>query len=29
MPSIYARNHDNFLRRFLETNEASLLNKER
>lgn len=29
MPSLYARNHDDFLRRFLETNEATLLNKER
>lgn len=29
MPSLYARYHDDFLRRFLDTNEATLLNKER
>ncbi|CAD8141052.1 unnamed protein product [Paramecium pentaurelia] len=29
MPSLYARHHDDFLRRFLDTNEATLLNKER
>jgi hypothetical protein len=29
MPQLYARYHDDFLRRFLDTNEATLLNKER
>ncbi|CAD8150032.1 unnamed protein product [Paramecium pentaurelia] len=29
MPQLYAKHHDDFLRRFLDTNEATLLNKER
>jgi len=29
MPLLYARYHDDFLKRFLDTNEATLLNKER
>lgn len=29
MPSLFSRYHDDFLKRFLDTNEATLLNKER
>ena len=29
MPNLYARYHDDFLKRFIDTNEATLLNKER
>lgn len=29
MPELFARHHDNFLKRFLDTNETRVLGKER